>query len=190
MTTTERNIPLSKYQRKQQMKKTGEYDQWHLNNQLRRAIDEIKQEKSGNLLPLLTDECIASSVDRALRAHGYPIISVYELELQAATDEELFRLTLDNQIGIATSDRGFKNHKRHALHQTHGVVIFPSSAYKEETQKALTYFLKNIQFMTASGTGRVVYFSPKGEMEDMLSRANGEGWQPRLAHVRRDKYTL
>jgi len=74
------------------------------------------------MLKFFADENIAPRVIRALRAEGFPVISVHEADLISAPDEEILKAAQKANAIILTHDKDFGNLIRQ-LDQLHGGVI-------------------------------------------------------------------
>ena len=70
----------------------------------------------------LADENIAPKVIRALRAEGFQVQDVYELDLVSAPDKEILKIARKENAVILTHDKDFGNLIRQP-DQLHGGVI-------------------------------------------------------------------
>jgi predicted nuclease of predicted toxin-antitoxin system len=80
----------------------------------------------------LVDECAGFTLARWLQEQGHDVFSVYE-QARGITDEEVFRIALENERILITVDKDFGEKIFREKHPHHGVILL---RLKDERSKS------------------------------------------------------
>ncbi len=102
----------------------------------------MKKPKSINV-KFIADECVGEKTIKFLRALGYEVNSVWDLNLKGAPDEKLIQRAIKDKRIFITEDQNFTNIILYPPHLHRGIIVLKISL---KIQKEVWFVLKELLF--------------------------------------------